>query len=152
MPQLIPERDVATAIADVESLLGVGVKDAGSLLAVADKVEAGLSASAVDHIAEALAPDDAAFKYRIVPKATLERRRKSRSRLTKEEGDRVARLGKVYEMAISIYRDPARMREFLSRPHSMLENRAPIDVALATGAGADAVVNLLGRAAYGGGV
>jgi hypothetical protein len=30
--------------------------------------------------------------------------------------------------------------------------KAPLDVALATGHGADAVINLLGRAAYGGGV
>ena len=37
-------------------------------------------------------------------------------------------------------------------PHPMLDNRAPLEVALATGLGADAVINLLGRAAYSGGV
>jgi putative toxin-antitoxin system antitoxin component (TIGR02293 family) len=143
---------MATALQDVEVLLGVGAERVGSPLSLADSVEAGLPVSAVDHIAAALAPGDSAFKYRIVPKATLERRRKARSRLTREEGNRVARLGKVFEAAVSIYRDPARAREFLTRRHVMLENRAPLDVALATGPGADAVVNLLGRAAYGGGV
>jgi uncharacterized protein (DUF2384 family) len=34
----------------------------------------------------------------------------------------------------------------------MLEGKSPRDVALATGPGADAVVNILGRAAYGGAV
>jgi uncharacterized protein (DUF2384 family) len=34
----------------------------------------------------------------------------------------------------------------------MLDNKRPVDVALATGPGADAVINVLGRAAYGGGV
>lgn len=143
---------MATLYEEVENLLGVRPEDAGSPLALADRVEAGVPVEAVDQIAEVLAPDDSTFKYRIVPKATLERRRRSRSRLTTEEGDRVARIGKVYEMAASIYHDANKAREFLTRPHVMLENRAPLDVALATGAGADAVVNLLGRAAYGGGV
>jgi len=44
-----------------------------------------------------------------------------------------------------------KVRDFLGRPHMMLDNQVPMDVALATGPGADAV-NLLGRAAYGGGV
>lgn len=143
---------MATLYKEVEDLLGVPAADIGSPLALADRVEAGLSVEAVDHIAELLVPQDSAFKYRIVPKATLERRRKTRSRLTTEEGDRVARLGKVYEMAVSIYRDADKARGFLTRPHVMLESRAPLDVALATGPGADAVVSLLGRAAYGGGV
>ncbi len=143
---------MAALYEDVESLLGVRTHDVGSPLALADCVEAGLPVEAVDQIAAALAPNDSTFKYRIVPKATLERRRKSKSSLTTEEGDRVARLGKVYEMAVSIYRDPDKVREFLTRPHVMLESRAPLDVALATGAGADVVVNLIGRAAYAGGV
>lgn len=143
---------MATLYDEVENLLGVPAEDVGSPLALADRVEAGLPVEALDHIARVLAPHDSAFKYRIVPKATLDRRRKSKSRLTTEEGDRVARLGKVYEMAISIYRDVNKAREFLTRPHVMLESRVPLDVALATGPGADAVVNLLGRAAYGGGV
>lgn len=143
---------MAALYEEVESLLGVPARNVGSPLALADRVEAGLPVEAVDHIAHVLAPHDSAFKYRIVPKATLERRRKARSRLTTEEGDRVARLGKVYEMAVSIYGDVDKAREFLARPHVMLESRAPLDVALATGPGADAVVNLLGRAAYGGGV
>lgn len=143
---------MATLYEDVETMLGVPFEDAGNPLALADCVEAGLPVDAVDQIAAALAPNDATFKYRIVPKATLERRRRLGSGLTTEEGDRVARLGKVYEMAVSIYHEPDKAREFLSRPHAMLEKRAPLDVALATGPGADAVVNLLGRAAYGGGV
>lgn len=143
---------MASLAKDVETLLGVPPRDAGNPLALADFVEAGLPVAAVDRIANAVAPNDSAFKHRIVPKATLERRRKSKTGLTTEEGDRVARLGKVYEMALSIYHDPEKAREFLGRPHVMLENKAPLDVALATGPGADAVVNLLGRAAYAGGV
>ena len=51
-----------------------------------------------------------------------------------------------------MFRDEAKVRDFLNRPHPMLDDRIPLELALATGPGADAVVNLLGRAAYGGGV
>jgi uncharacterized protein (DUF2384 family) len=44
------------------------------------------------------------------------------------------------------------VRSFLDRPHPMLDDKTPLDIALATGPGADAVINVLGRAAYSGGV
>jgi putative toxin-antitoxin system antitoxin component (TIGR02293 family) len=142
---------VATQLETVDTLLGVAPEEAGSPLALAHSIESGLSVTTVDRLAKAVAPNDATFKYRIVPKATLERRRKSKRPLTSEEGNRLARLAKVYGFALSIYGDEAKVREFLTRPHLMLENKAPLDVALATGPGSDAVVNLLGRAAYSGG-
>lgn len=136
----------------IENLLGMKAHAADTRLALAYSVEAGLPVSALDHLAEVVAPEDARFKFRLVPKATLERRRRSTKRLTSEEGDRLARIAKVYAVALDIYHDPDKTRDFLRRPHMMLDNKAPLDVALATGPGADAVINLLGRAAYGGGV
>jgi putative toxin-antitoxin system antitoxin component (TIGR02293 family) len=72
--------------------------------------------------------------------------------LTSDEGDRLARLAKVYIFALDIYRHSNNAREFLNRPHAMLDGKLPLDVALETGPGADAVINLLGRVAYSGGV
>ncbi len=143
---------MATQLASIETLLGVGVSRPASRLALAYSIESGLPVAALDRLADSVAPDDARFKYRLIPKATLERRRKSPSqRLTSEESDRLARLAKVFSFALDIYRTPETAREFLSRPHPMLDGKAPLDVALATGPGADLVINLLGRAAYGGG-
>jgi putative toxin-antitoxin system antitoxin component (TIGR02293 family) len=138
--------------ATIEDLLGVKAPATNTRLALAYSIEAGLPVSALDHLAEVVAPEDTRFKFRLIPKATLERRRRSTKRLTSDEGDRLARVAKVYAIALDIYHDPAKVRDFLRRPHMMLDNKAPLDVALATGPGADAVVNLLGRAAYGGGV
>ena len=138
--------------ATIEDLLGVRSEPAETRLALAYSIQAGLPVAALDHLAEAVAPDDARFKFRLIPKATLERRRRTTKRLTTEEGDRLARIAKVYAAALDIYRDSTKVRDFLRRPHMMLDNKAPIDLALATGPGADAVINLLGRAAYGGGV
>ena len=65
--------------------------------------------------------------------------------------DRLYQAGKVVGFAMQIYRDEEKVREFLTRRHPMLEDRTPLDVALESGVGADMVVNLLGRGAYGGG-
>lgn len=62
------------------------------------------------------------------------------------------RLATVFGSALDLYKDPAKARDFLRRPHPMLDGRVPLDVALATGPGAELVVNVLGRAAYGGSV
>ena len=142
---------MATQMASVDTLLGVPADELGNPLALAQSIEIGLPVAAVDRMAQAVAPGDARFKFRLVPRATLERRKKTK-RLSSEEGNRLARLAKVYGFARSIYRDDRKAREFLTRPHPMLENKTPLDVSLATGPGADAVVNILGRAAYGGGV
>ena len=143
---------MATQAATIETLLGVHAGRQASRLALADSIENGLPVAALDRLADTVAPDDARFKFRLIPKATLERRRKSSTqRLTSEEGDRLARLAKVFSFALDIYQAPEKAREFLSRPHPMLDGKPPLDVALATGPGADLVINLLGRAAYGGG-
>jgi putative toxin-antitoxin system antitoxin component (TIGR02293 family) len=139
--------------ASIEALLGVSAGKQASRLALAYSIENGLPVTALDRLADTVAPDDARFKFRLIPKATLERRRRSPSkRLTSEEGDRLARLAKVFSFALDIYKDPEKAREFLNHPHPMLDGKSPLDVALATGPGADLVINVLGRAAYGGGV
>lgn len=137
----------------VEMLLGVEPSRTDSRLGLAYSIQSGLPVDAIDRLAAFVSPDNTGFKFRLVPKATLERRRRSASkRLTSDEGDRLARLAKVCSFALDIYRDAGRVREFLVRPHAMLDDTSPLDVTLATGPGADAVINLLGRAAYSGGV
>lgn len=139
---------------DVETLLGVHAGKQGRWLRLASSIEEGLPVAALDRVADAIAPQDAQFKFRLIPKATLERRRKSAARrLTDDEGDQLARLAKVFVFATEIYKgDAARARTFLNRPHPMLEDRTPLDLAIGSGPGADLVINILGRAAYGGGV
>ena len=143
---------MAGDMATVETLLGLRIGTQATRLALAYSIEEGLPVEALDRLAYAVAPEDTGFRFRLIPKATLERRRRSPSqRLTSEEGDRLARLAKVFSFALDIYKTPEKAREFLGRPHPMLDGRPPLDVALGTSPGADIVINLLGRAAYGGG-
>lgn len=89
--------------------------------------------------------------YRIVPKSTLATLKKRSDRLPPEQSNRVYQAGKVVGFAMSIYGSEDKVRDFLTRPHPMLNDQRPLDVALESGAGADTVINLLGRGAYGGG-
>jgi putative toxin-antitoxin system antitoxin component (TIGR02293 family) len=138
----------------VQSLLGMQpTRKTKTALALAYRVEEGFPVSALDRFALVICPNDARrFAYRVVPKPTLDRRRKNGKHLTTEESDRLARIAKVFAFGLEIFHDEKKMREFLGRPHPMLDDKPPLDVALATGPGADAVINLLGRAAYSGGV
>lgn len=134
-------------------LLGVKPKNTETTLTLARSVEKGLPVSALDKIADRVSPQDVRhFTYRVVPKPTLERRRRAKQHLTTEESDRLARVAKVFAFGLEVFRDEAKVRDFLNRPHPMLEGKTPLELALATGPGTDAVVNLLGRAAYSGGV
>jgi len=89
--------------------------------------------------------------YRVVPKSTLATLKRRFDRLPAEQSDRVYQAGKVVGFAMTIYGSEEKVREFLTRRHPMLKDQKPLDVALESSAGADMVINLLGRGAYGGG-
>ena len=144
---------MAADVAAISFILSGDAPKPLSLLGVARLVETGLPLAALDRVVRAVAPDDASFIASIVPKATLSRRRAAASgTLSAEESNKVARLAKVWAMAVRVWNDEADARAFLRRPHPMLEGRPPRDVAVASDPGADAVANIIGRGAYGGGV
>ena len=135
---------------DIADALGLNISPR-TPLAVAKKIKDGLPLSSLERLSKAIAPNDTSFTYRFVPRATLNRRKNTaQPKLTVEEGNLVAQIAKVWEFAVEIYRDEEKARRFLNRPHPMLENQKPIDVAMETTVGVDIVVNLLCRAAYGG--
>ena len=113
-------------------------------------IEAGLPVAALERLARAVAPSDAEFRYRFVPKATLARRKNHPgARLTVGQSDRLARIAGVWAHAVRVWKDEAAARAFLFRPHPMLEGRRPIDAALGTELGADLVDQILGGLEYG---
>ncbi len=131
--------------------LGLGSKKrASSPLEMIALVERGLPIAALDRLSKLVAPDDAAFKYRIVSRPTLDRRRKQAGgRLSPEESERLARLARVWALAREVWGSDVEARAFLFRPHMMLEGRIPIDVTLGTDLGARLVEEILGRLQYG---
>jgi putative toxin-antitoxin system antitoxin component (TIGR02293 family) len=122
-----------------------------SLIKRSDEVAIGLPFAEFESTMNLVAPGGTEFMIPIIPKATLARRRK-RQRLSTEESDRLIRLQKVWDFAIFVWDDVEHAQAFLSRPHPMLGGQVPREMAVISDPGADAVINLIGGGAYGGGV
>jgi putative toxin-antitoxin system antitoxin component (TIGR02293 family) len=137
-------------LTDVADVLGFPAKEIAvrSPFGLIARIEGGLPIDSLERVARLVAPGDAQFKYRLVPKATYERR-KSSARLSSDEGARVARLARVWGLAREVWQNNDDARTFLFRPHAMLEDRRPIDVVLLNEFGAEMVLDILGGLKYG---
>ena len=142
---MVSEHDV---VADV---LGVSAaRKRTTPFQLISSIEAGLPVEAVHRLARAIAPSDAEFRHRFVPRATLARRKNDpKARLTVGQSDRLARIAGIWAHAVRVWKDEEAARAFLFRPHPMLEGRRPIDAALGTELGADLVDQILGGLEYG---
>lgn len=118
-----------------------------------DVVSRGLPLQSVDALSLEIAPDNSAFKYVLVPKATYNRRRvnagRKPARLSKDESERLVRLARVWALANEIWHSPEGARRFMFAPHMLLEGRTPLDVTLGGELGGKMVEDVLGRLAYG---
>lgn len=136
------------AFAEVNELLGVarpkGAND--SPLHFVDLVNKGLPLRALERLSTRIAPSDAAFKYRLVPKATLAR---YATRLNAAQSMRIARIASIWTEARRVWGSDEETRDFLFRPHQLLEGRRPIDVAIENELGGQLVQDILGRLEYG---
>ncbi len=137
------------AVAEVAEVLGLQRKETvRSPFGLMARIEGGLPLSALDKLARLVAPDDAQFKYRLVPKATYERRKTTGS-LSADEGTRIARLARVWSLAVEVWGGEESARDFLFRRHAMLEDDRPVDVVLRSEIGGELVLDVLGGLKYG---
>jgi putative toxin-antitoxin system antitoxin component (TIGR02293 family) len=138
------------AFGQVAGVLGLPAREraARSPVALITRIEDGLPTTALDRVARVLAPEETQFKYRLVPKATYERR-KAAHRLSSAESARLARVARVWAVALDVWKTEEATRAFLFRAHSMIEDRRPIDVVIQSEFGAELVVEILGRLKYG---
>ena len=139
------------ALGKLADVLGLPAKEASrrSTFALISRIQGGLPIGSLERVTELLAPGDVRFKYRLVPKATYERRKKGVHRLSSEEGTRLARVARVWSLARDVWGEDANAREFLFRPHPMIEDKRPIDMVILNEFGAEMVIDILGRLKYG---
>lgn len=137
-----------TAFANVADVLGLAEPAEKSVFGLISRIESGLPVKALDRLAGKLAPGDIQFKYRLVPKATYDRR-KARHKLSADEGEKLARLARVWSLAVEVWRDEEEARDFLFRPHAMLDDRRPVDVVIQSEIGAGLVLDVLNGLKYG---
>lgn len=121
----------------------------GPTLAHLAEIEEGLPVAVLDVLAERMAPGDKAFKYLLVPKATLARRRGRNARLTREESDKVIRLASVFNFAAEVWGGDRHARDFMTDENMVLQMRIPLEMVLSSEVGAKLVHDLIGQAKYG---
>lgn len=137
------------ALANVADILGLPGKLAPrSTIGLVARIEDGLPLDTLERVARLVAPGDSQFKYRLVPRATYERR-KGKKVLSSEEGTRLARLARVWGLAREVWGGDEEARDFLFRPHPMIEDKRPVDVVIQSEFGAEMVVDILGGLRYG---
>jgi len=135
-------------VVDLAGMLGIGEGRSMAPLRLVERIGEGLPVSSLDRVAQQVAPGDRNFRYRVVPRSSLARRQHS-NRLTAEEGARLARLANIWGFAREVWKDDDKARRFLFRPHMLLEDRLPIDVALGSELGAELVKSILGGLLHG---
>jgi putative toxin-antitoxin system antitoxin component (TIGR02293 family) len=104
-------------------------------------VRAGLPKRSLQLVARravAVGSPSSALVYAIVPSATFKRR----TRLNPDESARTERLARVIALAEAVAGDEDAARDFLNRPHPLLEHETPLAVAQ-TELGARMVENVL---------
>jgi len=117
-------------------------------IALAGQVGSGLptrSATALAHVlgrAEIIGP--------VIPEPTLRRARQAQRPLSRAHSERLYELSRVIDATgRAFHGDKEKLRAFLTRPHPMLDDQSPFDLARSSSAGATAVRHLLARAEAG---
>lgn len=113
----------------IAGVLGVDHK-IHSLQALARLVAKGLPKTAVRAVAARIFStpgEQRELMQHLVPEATYKRRKGS---LKPEESERAERVARVIATAEFVWNDREDAREFLLKPHPLLENQRPIDAAL----------------------
>lgn len=64
----------------------------------------------------------------IAPRRTLERRLEANERLNLEESERLARLMRMLDLAMQVFKDRSHVREWLSSSKRTLGGRVPMDL------------------------
>lgn len=129
-------------IAGYASVLDIQFARTATLVDIGERVSAGLSLASLEHAQSVIAPGDNEFRRRIVSPSSL-KRRKTSNRLSAAESQRLSRTARIWTAALDVYSNEDQVRRFIAKPHPLLNNRAPIDVAIETDEGCRAVENVL---------
>ncbi len=62
----------------------------------------------------------------VIPARTLKHRRQRREPLSIDESDRLARVARLYQLAVRVFGNPEKARKWLSRPKHRFEERTPL--------------------------
>lgn len=134
----------------VAAVLGLTRPESYTDLKLADAIAGGIPARAAEAVARRIDPSGRRLTvYDIIAKATYHRRKQAKKPLSRDDSERLWHLARVYREALRHYREEAGAVAFLFRPHPLLGQRRPIDLARESAAGAALVLKILDSAEAG---
>ena len=145
-----PNASVYSEPIRIAKLLSLRVTKDFDEVVLARRVAEGLPTRSVTALIEALGLDDSEIIGPVVPKSTLQKRKKAGTPLSGEHSERIYSLARVIDAVGRAYcGDQGQIIGFLNRRHSMLHGDTPFDLARSGSAGAEAVLSLLDSAEAG---
>jgi putative toxin-antitoxin system antitoxin component (TIGR02293 family) len=64
----------------------------------------------------------------VIPPRTLKHRRQRQEPLNLDESDRLARVARMYELAVKVFGDPDKARRWLTKPKIRFDERSPLSM------------------------
>ena len=142
-----PEASVDSEPIRLARLLSLTVTKGFDEVVLAHRVAEGLPPGSVTALIDALDLDDSEIIGPVVPKSTLQKRKKTGMPLSREHSERIYSLGRVIDAVGRAYGgDQSEIKRFLKRPHPLLHGETPFELARSGPAGAEAVLSLLDSA------
>ncbi|MGO9794618.1 MAG: antitoxin Xre-like helix-turn-helix domain-containing protein [Terracidiphilus sp.] len=62
----------------------------------------------------------------VIPARTLKHRRERKEPLNLDESDRLARVVRLYDLAVKVFGNPEKVRQWLSKPKMRFDERSPL--------------------------
>ena len=78
----------------------------------------------------------------VIPARTLKHRRQKKEPLSVIEADRLARVARMYELAVKVFGDPEKAKRWLTKPKARFDERTPLSM-MQTGLGGQGVEEML---------
>jgi putative toxin-antitoxin system antitoxin component (TIGR02293 family) len=64
----------------------------------------------------------------VIPLRTLKHRRERKESLNIDESDRLARVARLYDLAVRVFGNPEKARRWLTRPKDRFDGRTPVNM------------------------
>lgn len=126
------------------NFLGLAKPKTYTGLMLADAIKTGVSLSSVERVCKRIDPEGHRFGItNIMAKATYHRRVKDEKPLSRDDSEKLWQIARVYLLVQSLYGNDEDARAFLFRPHPLLDQRRPIDLATESAVGAALVEDVL---------
>jgi putative toxin-antitoxin system antitoxin component (TIGR02293 family) len=78
----------------------------------------------------------------VIPARTLKHRRQRQEPLSTDESDRLARVARMYELALKVFGNPEKAKRWLTKPKARFDERSPLSM-MYTGLGGQGVEEML---------